>query len=72
MIIGLTDFLIIVVIAVEIAGEEIQILKAFLIKIIFREFDDMHREMAKMYNTFNDVSTNPPKGISKRVSNTRR
>ena len=60
MIIGSRDFLVLVVIAVEILREEIQILKAFLIQDIFREFDDMHREMARMYNTFNDISTNPP------------
>ena len=32
----------------------------FFNKDIFREFDDLHREIARMYNTFDDVSTNPP------------
>jgi HSP20 family protein len=35
-------------------------IEGIFIKDIFREFDDLHREMARMYNTFDDVSTNPP------------
>ena len=30
---------------------------------IFRGFDDMHREMDRMFNVFNDISTNAPKDL---------
>jgi hypothetical protein len=53
------EFLVLVVIAVEILGGGIDIEGPFN-KYIFREFDDLHREMPRMYNTFGDVSTNPP------------
>ena len=28
---------------------------------IFREFEDMQKEMSRMLNTFNDISSNAPK-----------
>ena len=30
---------------------------------MFRDFDDMHREMNRMFNVFNDISTNAPKEL---------
>ena len=30
---------------------------------MFRDFDDMHREMNRMFNVFNDLSTNAPKEL---------
>ena len=30
---------------------------------IFRSFDDMHKEMDRMFNVFNDLSTNAPKEL---------
>jgi len=30
---------------------------------LFRDFDDMHREMNRMFNVFNDISTNAPKEL---------
>jgi HSP20 family protein len=30
---------------------------------MFRGFDDMHREMSRMFNVFNDLSTNAPKEL---------
>ena len=30
---------------------------------MFRGFDDMHREMNRMFNVFNDLSTNAPKEL---------
>jgi len=35
---------------------------------LFRSFDDMHREMDRMFNVFNDLSNNAPKE-HKRIPN---
>jgi HSP20 family protein len=35
----------------------------FNMRDIFRSFDDMHKEMDRMFNVFNDLSTNAPKEL---------
>ena len=35
----------------------------FFGRYIFREFDDMQREMQRMYDQFTDIQTNTPKEL---------
>ena len=39
---------------------------------MFREFEDMQEELSRMFNAFNDISSNAPKELVREIPNIQR
>ena len=60
----LSVFLVVLVVVVGSRGmNNRQVMELFDTRDLFREFEDMQEEMSKMFNAFNDISSNAPKEL---------